>query len=209
MRAVSYAVLTKESGDAPADQAVCMQTVQVLSDSGLFAHIFISAEKTVCKAIQCGSSLSVLDGQLTPIEAAAAAAGQIPAGEAEQTVLVLHDLQRPFVTKRILQDSIDATIRFGASVAVIPSTDTLFVSRDGKFIDQIPDRKNMYQEQAPQAVRLDVLMQCLRQPAAAGTQDVCAALEQLGLPVHLTAGDAANLRIRSAADLPMTDKAAE
>ena len=71
----------------------------------------------------------------------------------EETVLVTHDAVRPFVTHRILEDNIEMASRGVACDTVIPATDTIVESTDGKTISNIPNRAHYYQGQTPQSFR--------------------------------------------------------
>ena len=82
----------------------------------------------------------------------------------ENTILVTHDAVRPFLTRRILRENIEAASRYGACGTAIPATDTILKTGDGKFIKDIPDRTGLWQMQTPQsfnARKLESLMASL------------------------------------------------
>jgi 2-C-methyl-D-erythritol 4-phosphate cytidylyltransferase len=72
----------------------------------------------------------------------------------DESIIVTHDSVRPFITHRIIEENIKYTIDYGACDTVIPSTDTIVESKDGKFIRSIPNRQNMYQGQTPQSFKI-------------------------------------------------------
>ncbi|MCL2116728.1 MAG: 2-C-methyl-D-erythritol 4-phosphate cytidylyltransferase [Methanobrevibacter sp.] len=72
----------------------------------------------------------------------------------EEFIIVTHDSVRPFITHRIIEENIKYTIEHGSCDTVIPSTDTIVESEDGKFISSIPNRQNMYQGQTPQSFKI-------------------------------------------------------
>ena len=72
----------------------------------------------------------------------------------EESIIITHDSVRPFITHRIIKENIKYTIEHGACDTVIPSTDTIVESKDGKFINSIPNRQNMYQGQTPQSFKI-------------------------------------------------------
>ncbi|MDR2967418.1 MAG: 2-C-methyl-D-erythritol 4-phosphate cytidylyltransferase [Methanobacteriaceae archaeon] len=72
----------------------------------------------------------------------------------EKDIIVTHDSVRPFITHRIIEENIKYAIDYGACDTVIPSSDTIVESKDGKFISSVPNRKNMYQGQTPQSFRI-------------------------------------------------------
>ena len=75
----------------------------------------------------------------------------------DDTVVVTHDSVRPFVTHRILEENIRFAREYGACDTVIPASDTIVRSADGEVISEIPDRREMYQGQTPQSVRVKML----------------------------------------------------
>ena len=60
--------------------------------------------------------------------------------------IVAHDAVRPFVTKRIIDDNIEALKFYKAVDTVIPAFDTI-VRGDGEEVSEIPIRDEMYQGQ--------------------------------------------------------------
>lgn len=71
----------------------------------------------------------------------------------DETVLLTHDAVRPFVTHRIIEDNIESAKKGIACDTVIPATDTIVESLDGRTISNIPNRANYYQGQTPQSFR--------------------------------------------------------
>ena len=71
-----------------------------------------------------------------------------------EDIIVTHDSVRPFVTHRIIEDNINAVIKYGACDTVIPASDTIVQSLNGQFVSDIPNRVNMYQGQTPQSFKI-------------------------------------------------------
>ncbi|WP_292819108.1 2-C-methyl-D-erythritol 4-phosphate cytidylyltransferase [Methanobrevibacter sp.] len=53
-------------------------------------------------------------------------------------IILTHDSVRPFVTHRIIEDKINAAIKYGACDTVVPATDTIVESINGETIGSIP-----------------------------------------------------------------------
>ena len=139
--------------------------------------------KTLMKAIDYIESTDVLD---------------------EDTYLVTHDAVRPFVTNQIIDDNIDAMLRFGATGTVIPATDTVFHSENGQTIDSIPDRSELYQAQTPQcfgALKLRELYESLSDEEKDILTDGCKIYLLKGYDVHLIKGHVSNIKITYPHDL--------
>lgn len=60
-------------------------------------------------------------------------------GASEEHIIVTHDAVRPFLTMRIIDENIDAALKYGACDTAVAATDTIVESEDGGFIKSIPD----------------------------------------------------------------------
>ena len=124
----------------------------------------------------------------------------------DDTILVTHDSVRPFVSRRIIEENIQAVRECGACDTVVPATDTIVESADGEKILQIPDRARMYQGQTPQsfrARRLRQLYQSLSSEEKQVLTDACKILVIKGDTVRLVMGDTGNIKITYPEDLRM------
>ena len=125
-------------------------------------------------------------------------------GLSEDTYLVTHDAVRPFVTEEIINNNIEAMLRYGATGTVIPATDTIFQSVNGQIIDSIPDRSELYQAQTPQcfgALKLRELYQSLSDEEKDILTDGCKIYLLKGHDVHLVKGNVSNIKITYPHDL--------
>ena len=122
----------------------------------------------------------------------------------DETVIVTHDAVRPFVSARIIDENIDAAIRFGATDTVVPATDTIVESADKETISSIPDRSRLYQGQTPQAFKakkLKELYESLTDDEKSILTDACKIFSMKGFPVHLIQGEVHNIKITYPYDL--------
>ncbi|MBO5859990.1 MAG: 2-C-methyl-D-erythritol 4-phosphate cytidylyltransferase [Clostridia bacterium] len=122
----------------------------------------------------------------------------------EQTVLVTHDAVRPFLTHRIISENVDAAIEYGACDTVIPATDTIVESIDGKMISSIPERNKMFQGQTPQSFRLKELervLASLTEDEKAILTDACKIFSIKNKPVYMVSGEVYNIKITYPYDL--------
>ncbi len=125
-------------------------------------------------------------------------------GLADDDVIVTHDAVRPFVSLRIIEENIEAARNFGACDTVIPATDTIVHSVDGKLIADIPVRSEYYQGQTPQsfnARRLKALFEELDVGDKAQLTDACKILVLKGEPVALVQGDVSNMKLTYTNDM--------
>ncbi len=122
----------------------------------------------------------------------------------EDTVIVTHDAVRPFLTHRIIDENVEAAIKYGACDTVIPATDTIVESRDGKIISSIPDRSMMYQGQTPQSFRLKELervLASLTEDEKAILTDACKIFSIKNKDVYMVEGEVFNIKITYPYDL--------
>ena len=122
----------------------------------------------------------------------------------EDTVIVTHDAVRPFLTHRIIEENVDAALKYGACDTVIPATDTIVASADGKMITSIPDRTRMFQGQTPQSFRLKELervLASLTEDEKAILTDACKIFSIKNKDVYMVEGEVFNIKITYPYDL--------
>lgn len=124
-------------------------------------------------------------------------------GANDEHIIVTHDAVRPFVTLRIIEENIEAAIKYKACNTVVKATDTIVESLDGKSISNIPPRKYMYQGQTPQSFnisKLKLLYNSLSEEEKEGLTDACKIFVQRDEYVHLVEGEVANMKITTVND---------
>ena len=129
-------------------------------------------------------------------------------GENEEHIIITHDAVRPFVSLRMIEEGIENAVKYGACATVVPSTDTVVVSHDGKTIDSMPVRKYLYNEQAPQSfnmMKLKRLYYSLTDEERTGLTDACGIFTYKGEYVHMAIGDPTNIKITTASDLAVAE----
>ena len=76
-------------------------------------------------------------------------------GADEDSVMVTHDGARIFVSPKLIEDSIEYAIEFGAASPVIPATDVIFQSIESNKLTSIPERKYLFHSQTPQSFNIN------------------------------------------------------
>lgn len=125
-------------------------------------------------------------------------------GMDEDTILVTHDSVRPLVSQRIIRENIAAAERYGACGTAIPATDTIARSEGGEFIEEIPERAVLYQQQTPQSFRALLLKQTYERLSEEERQDLtdaCAIFVRKGVPVYIVPGEPYNIKVTYPSDL--------
>ncbi|MCR5135333.1 MAG: 2-C-methyl-D-erythritol 4-phosphate cytidylyltransferase [Clostridiales bacterium] len=126
--------------------------------------------------------------------------------DSENAVLITHDAVRPFVTKEIIDANIEALKTHTACDTVVPSTDTIVVSEDGRIISSVPDRAKLYNGQTPQSFRLgtfEALYNSLTEEEKAILTDAAKVFVIKGEKVALVEGASSNIKITYPSDIDM------
>lgn len=124
------------------------------------------------------------------------------------SIIVTHDSVRPFVTHRIIEDNIEAAKRYGACDTVIPATDTIVESINGKTIESIPVRDYYYQGQTPQSFnikKLFNLINSLTEEESNILTDACKIFTLKDEDVYLVDGEVTNIKITYPYDLKLAN----
>lgn len=124
-------------------------------------------------------------------------------GVSDEHIIVTHDAVRPFVTKKIIDDNIDAALRYGATDTVVPATDTIVASMDATVIHDIPNRAYLYQGQTPQSFQISTLKRLygsLTEEEKKILTDACKICVVRDHPVHLVEGAVTNMKITTEGD---------
>ena len=121
----------------------------------------------------------------------------------DDDIIVTHDSVRPFVTLRIIEDNINAAIKYGACDTVVSATDTIVISEDNNVISEIPNRKYMYQGQTPQSFKMIMLKSLyndLNEDEKEILTDACKICVVRNTPVKLVEGEISNIKITTVSD---------
>lgn len=131
------------------------------------------------------------------------------AGDADDIVLV-HDAVRPFVTREIIENVIEAAHKHGAAIAGWPAVDTVKqVERTagGALIKATIPRASIVLAQTPQGFHHGILKKAFDDAVADGFlgTDEASLIERAGLPVMVVMGSARNIKITTPADMELAE----
>src|SRR5262249_50578366 len=129
------------------------------------------------------------------------------AADAASDVIVIHDAARPFASADLIARTIAAAAASGAAVAAIQARDTVkrasvAAASVRTVVETIP-RDTIYLAQTPQAFGRSVLADALTRAGEA--TDEAALAERAGHPVQIVEGEATNIKITTADDLPIAE----
>lgn len=128
------------------------------------------------------------------------------AHEPADSIVLLHDGVRPYVTPEVITANVEAVEKFGSAITYTPCYETIVLSRDGAAIESIPPRSHSYTAQAPQSFRLRDILAAherirARPEGYEGMVDQATICFTLGIPIHLVPGNRGNVKITTPEDI--------
>lgn len=124
---------------------------------------------------------------------------------AEKDIIVLvHDGNRPMVSQDVITDNIVTQKIHGSAVAVIPTTEVVFVSGDGKSSNELLKREELWRTQTPHAYRFDELWAVHCQALKDGitnTAASCSLMQRYGYMTYFSKGSEKNIKITTVEDI--------
>jgi 2-C-methyl-D-erythritol 4-phosphate cytidylyltransferase len=117
-------------------------------------------------------------------------------------IVLVHDAVRPFVTRSLIDDILQAALETGAAICARPIAETVKRVAESLVAETL-DRRGLWAVQTPQGFRASLLREAhdkARQDGVVGTDDAML-VERLGQPVRVVTGLDANLKITTPEDL--------
>ena len=122
----------------------------------------------------------------------------------ENSIVLIHDGARPFVSRDTVDRVIESVKAFGSGVAAVPARDTVKrADREGWVLETL-DRSALWQMQTPQGFYRNDLLSAHAASSARYTDDA-GLMEASGRPVHLVPGSYDNIKLTSPEDLRMAN----
>jgi len=124
----------------------------------------------------------------------------------DSEIVLVHDGVRPFLSQKMIADSIDAAREYGAAITAIPVYDTIKRVDTSGLVSQTIDREGLWRVQTPQAFRYSLLLEAFNKAKSEnfyGT-DEGALIEHLGEPVKIVEGLEQNIKITRPEDLELS-----
>ncbi len=170
------------------------------------------AEDTISRYGTMGKKVTVIRGGESKTESIKLVAEYINEkfGVSGKDILVTHDAIRPFVTQRMIDENIDAALKFGAVSTVMTTNDTIVVSADGVKMREVPRKLQMFAEQTPQTFNLEKLNEVFsgaeKENVKFGEETAIARLfMRFGHEIRLVRGEYSNMKIINPYDLEVAN----
>jgi 2-C-methyl-D-erythritol 4-phosphate cytidylyltransferase len=118
-------------------------------------------------------------------------------------VVIIHDGARPFITRKVIDESIREANLNKAVVVGVPVKDTIKVIDNNNIIKDTPNRKHLWAVQTPQVFNYKLLMNAYENAynkGYYGTDDAML-VEYLGQEVKMIMGSYENIKITTSEDI--------
>lgn len=119
-------------------------------------------------------------------------------------IVLIHDGNRPMVSQDVITDSIVKQKMYGSAVAVIPTTEVVFVSQDGQLSTEALNREELWRTQTPHSYKFDELLAVHRRAIKDGIDNTaasCSLMQKYGYTTYFSKGSEKNIKITTAEDI--------
>lgn len=119
-------------------------------------------------------------------------------------IVIVHDAARPLVSDEIISACIQGATEYDGAMPVISVKDTVYQSKDGKTIDCLLTRSELFAGQAPESFRFQKYYQIHNEVtdaeigATAGSSEIA---YRHGMEIRMVKGSERNLKITTIEDL--------
>lgn len=119
-------------------------------------------------------------------------------------IVIVHDAARPLVSDQIISDCIQGATEYDGAMPVISVKDTVYQSKDGKTIDCLLTRSELFAGQAPESFRFPRYYQIHNEVtdeeigSTAGSSEIA---YRHGMEIRMVKGSERNLKITTIEDL--------
>lgn len=125
-------------------------------------------------------------------------------GADKDDIILIHDAARPLLSDKLICSCFDACLNHDAVLPVIPVKDTIYRSVDGRRIDSLPKRQELYAGQAPEAFKFgkyfSLHKKCTEEELKKITGSTQIAYDN-GCDVVLVRGEEINFKVTTPEDL--------
>ena len=188
-------------------EPIIVRTARAFADSGLFDGGIVvvtgAADREELRAILDAAGL----GALTVVEGGADRQESVCRGLAAcdpaAEIIAIHDGARPLVTRAMIERTIESARATGSGVAAVPLKDTVKQVDGRGCVLSTPRRDSLRAVQTPQTFDAALIRRAHAQFAQGVERatDDATLVEWLGHDVHLTEGDAENIKLTTPEDM--------
>ena len=118
--------------------------------------------------------------------------------------VLIHDGNRPMVSKEIIDDNLETQIKYGCAITAIPTVEVIFSSDDGVKSSTLLDREKLWRTQTPHCFDFDYIFDMYNKAKKDNVTNMaaaCALLQKYNEPIYFSKGSEKNIKITTMDDL--------
>lgn len=122
----------------------------------------------------------------------------------DDIVVVIHDGNRPMLPQDVITDNLVKQKKYGSAVTVIPTTEVVFVSKDGIESNAALNRDELWRTQTPHSYRFNELWNTHNKAIADGVSNMaasCSLMQKYGYTTYFSKGSEKNIKITTVEDI--------
>lgn len=122
----------------------------------------------------------------------------------DDDIILTHDGVRPFINDDIINNNISVALEAGACTTAVKTIDTILISKDHRFIDEVPNRDFMFNVQTPQTFNLIDLIELVnkvKKDDYKNYTDLSRLYIENNRPIEIVEGSYNNIKITTKKDL--------
>lgn len=151
---------------------------------------------------------AVLPGGETAQDSIYNALKQAESENPADSVVLIHDGVRPFISRELISDNIRCVKEKGNAITCTPCYETILISRSGTEVEDVPARKHAFSAQAPQSFRLGEIIAAhdvvrARPEKYENMVDACTIIRSQGITAHMVEGNRGNIKVTTPEDVYM------
>lgn len=124
--------------------------------------------------------------------------------ETKDIVVLIHDGNRPMLPDDVITDNLVKQKQFGSAVAVVPTTEVVFVSKNGLESNAALNRDELWRTQTPHSYKFDELWSVHKKALIDGVNNMaasCSLMQQYGYTTYFSKGSEKNIKITTVEDI--------
>lgn len=124
--------------------------------------------------------------------------------ETKDIVVLIHDGNRPMLPNDVITDNLVKQKQFGSAVAVVPTTEVVFVSKNGLESNAALNRDELWRTQTPHSYKFDELWSVHKKALIDGVNNMaasCSLMQQYGYTTYFSKGSEKNIKITTVEDI--------
>lgn len=122
----------------------------------------------------------------------------------DDIVVIIHDGNRPMLPQDVITDNLVKQKQYGSAVTVIPTTEVVFVSKDGMESDAALNRDELWRTQTPHAYKFNELWNIHNKAIKDGVTNMaasCSLMQRYGYTTYFSKGSEKNIKITTIEDI--------